>query len=297
MPCYGLSQNPQTGNYLMVMQYMPEGNLRKYLTSEKITLADKLKRLNNIIQGLKDIHQKNLIHRDFHSGNILNDDIHSFITDLGLCKPVNEANQEEEIYGVLPYVAPEVLKKKGYTSASDIYSLGMVAYEIFANSSPYLDRNYDTYLALDICGGLRPNIDELKIPQLLKDLIKKCWDDDPTKRPTAQELEKILRSLPEETEFANQLQAVEEKYNQMSQNSTYKSHPTATMNSKLINTEQITHLLQQKAEEYNTKALEELALNLDELEQEKQEEASNETKQEQTAQILHCGTPGSSKNS
>ena len=139
-----------------------------------MTFQEKLKRLTNIIQGLKDVHNKNLVHRDFHSGNILNSEIQSFITDLGLCKPADEINKEEEIYGVLPYVAPEVLRKKGYTPASDIYSLGIVTYEIFANASPYLDQEYDNVLAVKTCRGLRPNIDEVKIPQLLKDLIKKC---------------------------------------------------------------------------------------------------------------------------
>jgi len=174
VPCYGLSQDPNTGNYLMVMKYIEGGNLRHYLNSKKLTFQDKLKRLTNIIQGLKDVHSKNLVHRDFHSGNILNDEIHSFITDLGLCKPVDEANQEEKIFGVLPYVAPEVLRNKGYTPASDIYSLGMVAYEIFANASPYLDSEHDSLLAAQICQGLRPNVDDLKIPPMLKDLIKQC---------------------------------------------------------------------------------------------------------------------------
>src|SRR4051794_10638198 len=159
----------------MIMQYIKGGDLRKYLKSKNLTFQDKLLRLAKIIQGLKDVHSKNLVHRDFHSGNILNSDIQSFITDLGLCKPADEANdKEEEIYGVLPYVAPEVLRKKGYTPASDVYSLGVVTYEIFANASPYLDREYDTTLALNICQGLRPNLGELKIPPMLKDLIQKC---------------------------------------------------------------------------------------------------------------------------
>jgi len=106
----------------MVMKYIEGGDLRKYLKSKKLNFKDKLLRLVNISQGLKDIHQKGLVHRDFHPGNILNSEIHSFITDLGLCKPVSEVNQEKEIYGVLPYVAPEVLRKENYTPASDIYS-------------------------------------------------------------------------------------------------------------------------------------------------------------------------------
>jgi len=59
-------------------------------------------------------------------GNILSGKLHGgrdncYITDLGLSRPVNEAN-EKNIYGVLPYVAPEILQGQLYTQASDIYS-------------------------------------------------------------------------------------------------------------------------------------------------------------------------------
>src|SRR3954468_19806097 len=143
--------------------------------------------------GLKFIHQQNLVHRDFHSGNILNNSIieGSFITDLGLSKSVNYQKQEEQIFGVLPYVAPEVLWDKTYTQASDVYSFGIIAYELFANSYPYLEMD-NTGLALAVCQGLRPNLDAVPIPQSLKDLIKKCWDPDPKRRPSARELEEVI---------------------------------------------------------------------------------------------------------
>lgn len=267
----------------MVMKYIEGGNLRKYLIDKKLKFTDKLQRLTNIIQGLKDVHQKNLVHRDFHSGNILNSEIHSFITDLGLCKPVDEVNKESEIFGVLPYVDPEVLLNKTYTQASDIYSLGIIAYEIFANSSPYLDREHDTSLALDIFQGRRPNLEELKIPQMLKDLIRRCWDADPNKRPNANELERTLRNWQQNTEFVSQLREIEVEYDQFSQKTSYKSHPTAIMTSKLINTKQITQLLQQKVSEnfYGSKDLD-LDINclgLDELNiQEEQIEVPSKNK-------------------
>ncbi|POG82103.1 hypothetical protein GLOIN_2v1498793, partial [Rhizophagus irregularis DAOM 181602=DAOM 197198] len=56
-----------------------------------------------------------------------------FIIDLGLCKPINNSqdsgNNDNEIYGVLPYMAPEILRKKPYTLASDIYSFSMIMWE------------------------------------------------------------------------------------------------------------------------------------------------------------------------
>src|SRR5947199_10821560 len=96
------------------------------------------------------------------------------ISDMGLCGEVGNTD-ETKIYGVLPYVAPEVLRGKLYTQAADIYSFGIVAYELLANAYPYVDANLDdTDLALAVCQGLRPNVGEVKIPQMLKDLIKSC---------------------------------------------------------------------------------------------------------------------------
>jgi serine/threonine protein kinase/Leucine-rich repeat (LRR) protein len=255
VPCYGISQDPQTKEYLMIMQYMPEGNLRKYLSNKKqeLSLKEKISQLFHLSQGLKDIHQKNLVHRDFHSGNILKgiEKTTCLIADLGLCKPANELDKEEKIYGVMPYVAPEVLQEKPYTQASDIYSFGIIAYEILSGLSPYYDRAHDVHLALEICQGLRPQF-QIKIPQLLEDLIKKCWDADPAKRPTASELEKILRDWVKEingheyTKFKGQFWKAE-KYNQSLPDEVkfpkYRIHRGAIYTSRLLPTKEVTKLL------------------------------------------------------
>jgi serine/threonine protein kinase len=171
----------------MVMEYMPEGNLREYLQKKvdsndcdslsNLSLMSKLGKLANIAQGLRSIHYQNLIHRDLHSGNILNNSTglgeESYITDLGLSQPVSYQKKEGQIFGVLPYIAPEVLQGRPYTKTSDIYSFGIIAYELLANSYPYPDKN-EVNLTLKICQGYRPDIDSVLIPQLLKDLIKQC---------------------------------------------------------------------------------------------------------------------------
>jgi serine/threonine protein kinase len=146
--CYGISRDPQ-GNYVMVMQYIKDGNLRQYLqvNYKRLDFKDRLDQLHNIARGLKSIHSKGLVHRDFHAGNILNEDAYCSITDLGLCKPANETS-ESEIYGVLPYVAPEVLNGKQYTSATDIYSFAMIMYEIFTGLPPYHDIAHEEALAV-----------------------------------------------------------------------------------------------------------------------------------------------------
>jgi serine/threonine protein kinase len=110
--CYGISQDPVTKNYVMVMDYINGGNLRQYLQNQanELSFADKLFKLFLIAQGLDKIHEQGLVHRDFHSGNILIDNcMMSYITDLGLSKPVSEVD-DGQIFGVVPYMAPEVLR-------------------------------------------------------------------------------------------------------------------------------------------------------------------------------------------
>ena len=100
----------------MVMDYVPDGDLRQYLKNcySKLSLKDKLQFLRDIARGLSNIHNKGFIHKDLHSGNILKYGSDCYITDLGLCKPA-DGQDEKKIHGVLPYVAPEVLKGKTYT--------------------------------------------------------------------------------------------------------------------------------------------------------------------------------------
>ena len=116
------------------------------------------------------IHKEGLTHQDFHSGNILSYGQDTCITDLGLCKPVNEES-DKAVYGVLPYVAPEVLRGKKYTKESDIYSFGIIIYDVANNGiPPYHDLAHDEFLGIKICNGLRPKFN-IKVPQLIEDLI------------------------------------------------------------------------------------------------------------------------------
>ena len=117
------------------------------------------------------------------------------ISDLGLCKPINyySSTDKNDIYGVLPYVAPEVLRGNPYTPASDIYSFGMIMWEFMSGVSPFDDRAHDLQLSLSICKGKRPEIIE-NTPQCYIDLMKKCWDEDPLKRPSSKEVVYIIKN-------------------------------------------------------------------------------------------------------
>src|SRR6266542_6869656 len=176
---YGMTQNPETKNYMMVLDYARNGSLRNYLDTNynKLSWEDKIKCLLDIALGLEHIHENKLIHRDLHVGNILHNDI-IYITDMGLCKPADcntSENTSNTIYGVLPYIAPEILRGQNYTKSADIYSFGIIMYEVISGLPPYYDIGHNENLTIKICHGLRPRFN-IKVPQLIVHLIKICLD-------------------------------------------------------------------------------------------------------------------------
>ncbi|GBB91318.1 hypothetical protein RclHR1_18520001 [Rhizophagus clarus] len=240
---YGITQDPETKNYMMVMDYAEGGSLRS-INYTKLDWKNKISYLYDIAFGLNHMHFHKLIHRDLHIGNILLHRGIACITDMGLCKPADyndSENTKNSIYGVLPYVAPEILLGKSYTKAADIYSFGIIMYEIISGLPPYRDVSHDKFLAIQICKGLRPNFKN-NIPQLIVHLVKKCLDANPLNRPTALEISKILRewsrefsgsSKSDQAEIIKQIKEAEKSNNKSS--TSYKSHSEAIYTSRLLN--------------------------------------------------------------
>ncbi|EXX54530.1 Cdc15p [Rhizophagus irregularis DAOM 197198w] len=258
--CYGITQDPNSKEYMMVLFYCKNGNLRNYLNESNnyINYKSKINQLQKIAKGLLDIHYADKVHKDFHSGNILFNILTPFISDLGMCQPANlkQTNKEEGIYGVLPYVAPEVLRGYQYTKAADIYSFGIIMNEFLSEEIPFDDIPHDGFLAIKICKGFRPTISK-NIPKLLVDLIIKCWDAEIKNRPTAKELHQLLKKWDDEIKYIeNSEEGInsqnseiyfqikecdkirEEKFkNRSNENKpkSFKTHPQAIYTSRLLN--------------------------------------------------------------
>ncbi|POG83004.1 kinase-like domain-containing protein [Rhizophagus irregularis DAOM 181602=DAOM 197198] len=233
------------------MAYVINGSLRQHLNNSfnSIKWYKKLDILRTVVEGLDFIHQKGLIHRDFHCGNILKEDNYALITDLGLCRPANvkpSQNECKELYGVLPYVAPEVLRGKEFTQESDIYGFGIIAYEVCTGLPPYHDIAHDKFLTISICQGLRPK-SNYKIPQLILNIIKQCWDADPLKRPKAIELYNLFNNLwnescDNESEFKKQIEEADKINEKLISSSlsytgptlSYTTNPQAIYTSRLL---------------------------------------------------------------
>ncbi|PKY27016.1 kinase-like protein, partial [Rhizophagus irregularis] len=88
----------------------------------------------------------------------------------------------KSVYGNLPYIAPEVISGKVTTFKSDIYSIGILMWEISSGQPPFINYEHNYDLAMNIVNGIRPKIVS-GTPLEYKNLMKQCWDADPSKRP------------------------------------------------------------------------------------------------------------------
>jgi serine/threonine protein kinase len=100
-----------------------------------------------MVYSLKSLHKSGYFHKDLHSGNILqakkyiSNSNFSYVSDFGLSGPVNEQNIDNKLYGVLPYIAPEVLNGEPYTTSADIYSFGVIMTELSSGKPPFHNKS------------------------------------------------------------------------------------------------------------------------------------------------------------
>ncbi|PKY26976.1 kinase-like protein [Rhizophagus irregularis] len=187
---FGITQDPITKDMMIIMPYYCSGDLVHYLSNDffNISWETKLHGLFFILTGLEKIHRANIIHKDLHSGNIFFDKYHyAYIGDLGISRSATESNNDNEKYGIIPYMAPEIFQGQKYTEASDIYSFGMIMWEFMTGRRPFWDEIHDIELIIKICDGLRPPI-VTNAPKGYIELMKGCWHSDPEKRPTARDI-------------------------------------------------------------------------------------------------------------
>ena len=199
---YGITKDPETKDFMMIMKFANGGDLRCVLSSSfsSILWRDKIHLLLKLTMDLKILHNLGYYHKDFHSGNILQNDSANYLSDFGLSGPANEQKSDSKIYGVLPYIAPEILNGKPYTCTSDIYSFGVIMSELSTGKPPFYDIRHDENLALDICNGLRPEFGK-GTPEIYKKLAYRCMNAISNQRPTAEELYNELESWKDKIDY------------------------------------------------------------------------------------------------
>ncbi|CAG8512347.1 1096_t:CDS:10, partial [Ambispora leptoticha] len=187
--CFGISRNPSTNALIMVMEYFSDGDLghclREYYS--QLQWEHKISILEDIANGLAKIHDTSYALKDFHGGNILiNLEGRAVIADMTLSFS-DGGYPSSRLTGVLPYIAPEILKRQPIARAANIYSFGIIMWELATGERAFANRAHDDALAMEIYRKLRPRIPN-NIPECFAALIRQCWHSDPYRRPMAKEI-------------------------------------------------------------------------------------------------------------
>jgi len=228
---------------MLVLQYAEKGDMRHHLRHffTELSWTRRLMMLNSLAKNLLDIHNAGFTHYDLHPGNVLIvNEIEAVISDFGLSRHVDDS-LNSKVYGVMPYVAPEILMQRSYSEAADVYSFSMLMWEICSGKPPLSAEDHTAQLSVRICEGLRPEIEE-GTPKHYAEMMKLCWDEDPTKRPTSKELYDELYSwLNKPTEEIQQEFEAAEKHRQIKAKdydliNAMKTNPGAIYRSRLLPT-------------------------------------------------------------
>ena len=170
--------------FYLVMEYLTSGNLRHYLDSRDkvLPLKHALEWFTEIADALAVIHQAGLIHRDLKIGNImLRDDGSLALTDYGIPKNIllNAGFlAEDEIHGSPYYLSPELISGELCSQSSDIYSLGIIFYELLTGARPYNANNPLDLLMAHILEPIPVLSDDLRFFQVcLEQMLAKNPDD------------------------------------------------------------------------------------------------------------------------
>ncbi|XP_068325466.1 serine/threonine-protein kinase STY46-like [Pyrus communis] len=184
----------------IVTEYMSGGSVYDYLHKQKgvFKLPSLLKVAIDVSKGMTYLHQNNIIHRDLKAANLLMDENEVVkVADFGVARVKSQSGVMTAETGTYRWMAPEVIEHKAYDHKADIFSFGVVLWELLTGKLPY---EYLTPLqaAVGVAQkGLRPTIPK-NTPPKLAELLEKCWQQDPASRPDFSEIIEILQALAEQ---------------------------------------------------------------------------------------------------
>jgi len=175
---------------MIVTELMEKGSLKDIIKREGApSFEQTIQYAIDIADAMSYVHYYGIIHRDLKCDNILvNRDNVAKVADLGLAREIDIDNGMTVMAGTPKWEAPEVLvAKKGkgrqYSTSADVWSYGMLLYEMVSGEDPFSDVHDIFELKKVIVNkGKRPKIPKTTNKEL-KALMKECWKSEPDKRP------------------------------------------------------------------------------------------------------------------
>lgn len=195
----------EKGNMMIVSELVGKGDLEKMLRNHSLemSLFMRIKMAIQAARGMVWLHfgEPVFIHRDVKPANFLvTENWNIKITDFGLSQASTQGmslrDGKEGARGTPLWMAPEVLEGKEFSTSADVYSFGIVLWEIYSRKEPFSQfRNYQKFKEAVVKQRVRPRIPD-ECPESLRQLIERCWNADPLLRPDfvtiLDELEGIL---------------------------------------------------------------------------------------------------------
>jgi serine/threonine-protein kinase len=175
------------GNFYIVMEYVEGKNLKQLLKKRgSLTVPEVVDIMLQLTDGISHAHDSYIIHRDIKPQNILILDSGLIkITDFGIAMALNSAQmtQTNSVMGSVHYLPPEQASGKGATIKSDIYSLGILMYELLTGNLPFKGENA-VEIALKHMKEKIPSIkkENPSIPQSIENIILKACAKNPKNR-------------------------------------------------------------------------------------------------------------------
>uniref|UniRef100_A0A8C7UB88 Mitogen-activated protein kinase kinase kinase 12 n=1 Tax=Oncorhynchus mykiss TaxID=8022 RepID=A0A8C7UB88_ONCMY len=204
--------------YCILMEYCAQGQLYEVLRAgRKITPSLLIDWAMGIAGGMNYLHLHKIIHRDLKSPNMLitHDDLVK-ISDFGTSKELIDKSMKMSFAGTVAWMAPEVIRNEPVSEKVDIWSFGVVLWEMLTGEVPYKDVDSSA-----IIWGVGNNSLNLPIPESCPDgfkiLLRQCWNCKPRNRPSFRQIllhldiaSADVLSTPQETYFKSQAEWREE---------------------------------------------------------------------------------------
>lgn len=184
----------------IVTEFMSGGSVYDYLHKQKGTfkLPSLVRVAIDISKGMNYLHQNNIIHRDLKAANLLMDENEVVkVADFGVARVKAQTGVMTAETGTYRWMAPEVIEHKPYDHKADVFSFGIVLWELLTGKLPH---EYLTPLQAAVGvvqKGLRPAIPKNTHPKLAE-LLERCWQQEPNLRPDFSEIIDILRQIEKE---------------------------------------------------------------------------------------------------
>lgn len=177
-----------TDSFLILeMELLKGKNLADLLSRKKLTETEAAAIMEMILRGVSHLHKVQVLHRDLKPENIMFQDLKQQnlkITDFGLSTKYTLEERLDQRSGTMAYMAPEQVLLKQYSEPVDIWSCGIILYQLLTNSHPLTSKKEDSQSFIKILQNIEWKFPE-NFPSLAKDLFLRCTRFNPLERYTA----------------------------------------------------------------------------------------------------------------